>query len=849
MRQRTPLRARAWIDTSVLTVLTIIGILGFAPSFGDALYLVAGIGGVLVGTLAALLAAWLRLDILLTAGVAVAAYFVFGSALAMPQQALFGFIPTLETLSGLSTGAVFGWADIVTLSTPVAAPDYIAVLPYVAGWLVGLISATLASRLFVARRRTAITSLLALLAPIAVYVVGVLTGTEEPYFAAARGIAFGLISLVWLAWRVPAGESGTQASKSMVRRRISGIAIVSAAALAIGGVAGFAAQPTEDDRFVLREEIEPPFDPLLYPSPLSGFRQYTKDLVDEPLFTVSGLQEGERIRLVTMDSYDGAVWNVLGPDQFRGGSGSFGLVGRQTQPTALLTNGGTATVDITVEAYSDVWIPGIGYPATISFSDAANIPSTALRYNDSTGIAVLIGGLIEGMTYELDSVLQKSDYTDAELADVPVASVNLPPVSNVPDIVAAKATELAGDAATPIEKLRAIESALRDLGFLSHGSATDAVPSSAGHGADRMKLLLEKTQWIGDDEQYASVFALMARSLGYPARVVMGFAPSATGTDVEVTGDDVSAWVEVAFEGVGWIPFYPTPDETEIPQAETPKPRTEPQPQVRQPPRNDAKQDDLVSAVELENPEDTEPGFSIPGWVWTVVTIIAVPAALYFVPLLVVAFIKRRRRASRRNAAEPDRQAAGAWDELVDTYAELGYRASRTATRVQLALGFEDQFRQEIEARQDERADAASRVEAKAARAAAKAAVAEGAPSGAAKRLTSAIDATVVRARETATWRPGVEDARVPLPAIPGLREYAVRADEAVFSGREISGDEVGALWASFEESEDAARRSVSWSRKQLSKFRIRPKRDLAEALASRIGDAVARPIRGAVSP
>jgi len=848
MRPRTRLSARVWIDTSVLTVLTVIGILGFAPSFGDIAYLVAGLGGVLVGTLAALLAAWFRLDILLTTVVAVAAYFIFGSAFAMPNQALLGVFPTLETLVGLSTGAVFGWADIVTLSTPVAAPDYIAVLPYIAGWLVGLISATLASRLFVGRRRTAPTSLLALVAPIAVYVVGVLTGTEEPYFAAARGITFGLVSLVWLAWRVPASESGTQTSKATARRRITGVAIVSVAAVAIGGVVGFAAQPPQDDRFVLREVIEPPFDPLLYPSPLSGFRKYTKDLVDELLFTVSGLQEGERIRLVTMDTYDGAVWNVTGPDQYRDGSGSFGLIGRATQPTSLITKGGSETVDVVVEGYRDVWVPDVGYPSMIAFSDESNIPSTALRYNPSTGIAVLIGGLKKGMSYELDTVLQKSDYPDAELADVPVASINLPPVSNVPDIVAAKATELAGDAATPIEKLRAIETALHDLGFLSHGSATDAVPSSAGHGADRMKLLLEKTQWIGDGEQYASVFALMARSLGYPARVVMGFVPKSTGTDVEVTGDDVSAWVEVAFEGVGWIPFYPTPNETDIPQEQTPKPKTQPQPQVRQPPRSDAKQDDLVSAVELEDPKDKDRGFTIPGWVWTVATIIAIPAAVYFVPLLIVAFIKRRRRTSRRNADEPDLQAAGAWDELVDTYAELGYRAPRTATRVQLALGFEDQFRDELEARQAERAGVASRAEAKAARAEAKAARAQATPGSTAQRLASAVDATVVRARETATWRPGVEDARVPLPAIPGLREYAVRADEAVFSGREISRNEVNDRWTDFELSEDAARRSVSWFRRHLSKFRIRPKRDLAEALASRISDAVVKPIRGVMS-
>src|SRR5690606_37402102 len=95
--------------------------------------------------------------------------------------------------------------------------------------------------------------------------------------------------------------------------------------------------------------------------------------------------------------------------------------------------------------------------------------------------------------------------------------------------------------------------ALASTGFLSHGRASDTVASRAGHGADRISALLERNQMVGAQEQYASAFALMARSFGYPARVVMGFAPEVfEGTAAEVTGDDVTAWVEVAFDDVGW---------------------------------------------------------------------------------------------------------------------------------------------------------------------------------------------------------------------------------------------------------------------------------------------------------
>src|SRR5699024_4684989 len=140
-----------------------------------------------------------------------------------------------------------------------------------------------------------------------------------------------------------------------------------------------------------------------------------------------------------------------------------------------------------------------------------------------------------------------------------------------------------------------IERQLKVNGFLSHGLASDAVPSRAGHGADRIEELFTRNQMIGDEEQFAAAFALMARSLGYPARVVMGFAPQNVeeGAPVTVTGEDVTAWVEVPFEGVGWISFQPTPDEKEIPQDQNPKPKTEPQPQVRQPPRAEKQAEDL----------------------------------------------------------------------------------------------------------------------------------------------------------------------------------------------------------------------------------------------------------------
>jgi transglutaminase-like putative cysteine protease len=61
--------------------------------------------------------------------------------------------------------------------------------------------------------------------------------------------------------------------------------------------------------------------------------------------------------------------------------------------------------------------------------------------------------------------------------------------------------------------------------------------------------------------QFASTMAVMARTLGIPARVAVGFAPGekqANGSYV-AGAHDMHAWPEIYFQGVGWVRFEPTP--------------------------------------------------------------------------------------------------------------------------------------------------------------------------------------------------------------------------------------------------------------------------------------------------
>jgi transglutaminase-like putative cysteine protease len=62
-------------------------------------------------------------------------------------------------------------------------------------------------------------------------------------------------------------------------------------------------------------------------------------------------------------------------------------------------------------------------------------------------------------------------------------------------------------------------------------------------------------------QHFAGAAALLLRLAGFPARVVVGFATGAQTAPGRYTVRDLDAheWIEVYFQGYGWVPFNPTP--------------------------------------------------------------------------------------------------------------------------------------------------------------------------------------------------------------------------------------------------------------------------------------------------
>ena len=71
------------------------------------------------------------------------------------------------------------------------------------------------------------------------------------------------------------------------------------------------------------------------------------------------------------------------------------------------------------------------------------------------------------------------------------------------------------------------------------------------------------TQKTGYCTYFASALAVMLRSVGIPARMVVGFLPGQYDPKAHtyiIRDRDYHAWTEVYFPGYGWITFDPTPN-------------------------------------------------------------------------------------------------------------------------------------------------------------------------------------------------------------------------------------------------------------------------------------------------
>lgn len=640
-------------------------------------------GGIVLGGLVAYSSWLLKFSVGRTSLAVFVAYFLFGAPLVFSASATSGFLPSLEILRDLAFGVVTGWKSILTVEAPVVGFEPLGVTPYLLGLLGSSVAVSFALRL----EKYALT-----LAPIGiVFALAIAFSTFTPVVPVLIGALLAAVMLGWCAWRAATSRMDALNAETLdhgehpalpggSKRTVVSLASAAGVLLVSALVTVMAVGPVLQSwpRAVLRDTVVPPLDFHDYPSPLQAFRGIVEDGADRTLFTVTGLPEGTSIRLASLDMYDGIVYRVSGSGG--DGSGEFARVGTDVQTDE---QGQAVQLDVSVTDLNSEWVPTVGTLDAISFDgpNAAALADSA-HYNRSTGSVLVTTPLTTGDSYSID-VIVPPVADDKTLAEAGIAGFTTPQPPSVP----AEALEIMEaaieGASTPIEQLRALEGYLRTEGFFSHGLEGE-VASRSGHTQDRVASLFKGQQMIGDEEQYAVAMALMVSQLGMPVRVVMGYSPEiVAGAAVEVTGDDVDVWVEVPFEGEGWVAFRPTPPEDQVPMEEVPEDSQRPQEQVLQPPPDPQPPVELPPQPPVEEVLDEEKPETLE-WLWAILRVVGSVLGvvlLILIPGLVLSILKARRRRKRRAAAEPSDRFDGAWHEVVDAAVDSGSQLPLGATR------------------------------------------------------------------------------------------------------------------------------------------------------------------------
>lgn len=692
MTQTTPPpRHRLSPDRSLLVDLTFavglscLAVLGFDSSFGGSEAYFVGLPAVVAGAAVGLVIARVRPPLLLGAAAGVIAFFLLGGVLALRSDAIFGVLPNAEVWSGLVDGAVNGWARLLTTVPPAGQAGNLLAIPYLAGFAGAALAVILG--LLVSRWPVC------LIPPTFVLVVSVLFGVDEPASLLLQGAAFGAVAVGWLAVR--ASRTGRPlVAHGRGQKVVRGVAL-----LGVAGASAFVVGPRlpmadANHRFVLREQVKPPFDPSQYPSPLTRFRSFDTppppqgEPIEGTLFTVEGLPSGQVVRVAVMDAYDGYVWRASPPGTPKGGT--YQRVGDEIPGAA---EGPSATVRFEMGTFASrdsVWIPTAGSPTSIRFTGArAEELTESFRFNRAAEAAASPLALEPGDTWEVEATFPKAA-TDAaglnELATDPRFATD--PTSLYPDEVIRKVSEWTAGAGSSYEQATAILGHLKEVGAYNPGLKD--FPIASGHSLARLVPFVEQDQPQGNGEQFAAAVAYLAESIGIPARVVLEFKASGDGA-VNVVSDDIVATVEIALEGVGWVALEdPTPYDNEPESQAQRKTQTQvnevqpPPPTTIPPPNSIPDEPDREDEDTTDRASDGSAGFDIVGLLRTF-GMALIPVAVIAAPGLVVAGLKARRRKHRRTSGRPAQRIAGGWNEVVDLARDMGTAVPPRATRREIS--------------------------------------------------------------------------------------------------------------------------------------------------------------------
>ncbi len=540
VRAARPAPTAWWLSVAVLVslgaALSALTVLIGEGSWYVPTMVTAAIGVVVAAVVRRLVPVWRAFWSVVAGAVALFAAIVVQFA---ADTALLGIVPLPDTFLRFSLLIREGELSIVEQAVPAFADDGIRFL-LAAG--VGAL-AVLSDALVAATRRPALLAV-PLLALLAIPVV-VAPGALPLVSVLATAAAF----LVVLALHRPAAVGGPGG----VSRLIAAVSAALIAAVIVPGLlptAVVGANPAGTGPASLVTGVNPVLElgnDLRRSSPVEALR-YSTDAEGGVYLTLSHLAEfaGQQVLPVEFDAPAVPLAELSPPTWL---------------PDELTT--GTLDTRISLRTLRTQWLPLPQAPATVSgVSGEWVIDPAGTTVRADSGVA-------RDLTYTVQSLVAQP--TTEQLRAATAGGDGLDEFLQIPEgldpSIPQTALEATAEARTPYEQAIALQRFFTG-GQFAYSEDAPVEGGYDGSGADIVaQFLVERSGYC---VHFASAMALMARTLDIPSRIAVGFLPGARNPQVPseyiVSSDNLHAWPELHFDGLGWVRFEPTPSLGVLPE-------------------------------------------------------------------------------------------------------------------------------------------------------------------------------------------------------------------------------------------------------------------------------------------
>ena len=422
-----------------------------------------------------------------------------------------------------------------------------------------------------------------------------------------------------------------------------------------------------------------------------------------PLLNVGDeLKHDDRHELFTVKASSPDYWRITALDEYQSDNGGQWTLNAQGNNAVSQGLDGSApknalTQDYRISSLGERWMPAAYRPVQVSRSGTLVVRASSTLVTDARSVTGLHYQVVsDAPTLVLSSTQRQQAAAAPPAALAPYTAVP----ADLPSLISTTARQVTAGLTSPLDKARA----LRD--FFRNGSFT--YDPGVSLGDDQSALVSFLTTRRGFCVQFASAYAIMARVVGLPTRVAVGFTPGAKDAAgvYHVTNWEAHAWPEVWLAGLGWTHLFdPTPpsdrggsdlpSETAIQSTGTPSTTigtgattptsgssATPPPSSNTPATNPGANPPAnppANVTITPNATDTSGGTT---WLFLVIGLLALFA---LTPVIGVLVAKSRRRSRRRTARDPARSITGAWREAVDDLTDHRIHWPSSDTPLELA--------------------------------------------------------------------------------------------------------------------------------------------------------------------